>query len=57
MDTIKPTEEEIYALMNKCVEAECEGTTKYRGMTYEQGIKAAIEWLLGLSIDGNPLED
>ena len=30
------------------------GETKYPGMTYEQGVKAAIEWLQGYG--ENPME-
>ena len=46
----------INQLMNECVEAEEMGTTKFPGMTYEQGLKDAIEWLCG---DSNcyPLDD
>jgi hypothetical protein len=38
------TDKEIDDLLNKCVEAEEHGSA-YRGMTYEQGIKEAIDWL------------
>lgn len=50
------TEKEINQLLNECDEAEDMGTTKFPGMTYEQGIKEAIEWLSG---DSNcyPLDD
>ena len=50
------TEKEINQLLNECAEAEDMGTTKFPGMTYEQGIKEAIEWLSG---DSNcyPLAD
>lgn len=47
------TEDEIDAIMNEV--AERGGVTKWRGMTYEEGVRAAIEWLFE---DGpNPLED
>lgn len=39
------TEKEIDELLNRCVEAEETGESAYPGMSYEQGIKAAIEWL------------
>ena len=49
------TKEEIDDLLNRCVESEETGESKYFGMTYEQGIKAAIEWLYE---DGdNPLDE
>ena len=52
---MKPTETQINELLNECTDYEEEGTSKYPGMTYEQGIKAAIEWLL---YDGiHPLDD
>lgn len=44
---IKVTEEEINELLNRCSEAEESGESNYPGMLYEQGIKAAIEWLEG----------
>ena len=50
------TEEEINRLLNECVEAEEMGTTKFPGMTYEQGLKDAIEWLCGDS-SCYPLDD
>lgn len=46
MDIIR-TDKEIDELMNRCIESENTGASEYPGMTYEQGIKAAIEWLEG----------
>ena len=52
------TDAEIEDLLEQCWEAENEGKTKYRGMTYEQGIKAAINWLLDTGYDDyHPLND
>lgn len=49
------TRKEIDDLLNRCVESEETGESKCFGMTYEQGIKAAIEWLYE---DGDhPLDD
>jgi len=42
-------------LINKVVAQENEGGSKFPGMTYEQGIKATIEWLEGNG--PNPLAD
>lgn len=50
------TEQEIYDLLNQCTEAEETGISTYPGMNYEQGIKAAIEWVTG-SIECHPLND
>lgn len=50
-----PNENEINDVLNQCVESENEGESRWPGMTYEQGVKAAIEWMQG---DGpNPMED
>jgi hypothetical protein len=51
MYDIKRTNTQIDDLLNDLAEADAEGTTKFRGMTYEQGAKYALEWLLGLSDD------
>ncbi len=53
---IARTEQEIDDLLNECIESEETGGSKYPGMTYEQGIKAAIEWITG-EINDNPMED
>lgn len=42
---IARSEEEIDNLLAACVDAVEEGRTQARAMTYEQGVKAAIEWL------------
>lgn len=50
---IKPTEDEINDVLNACAESEDNGEPIYPGMSYEQGVKAAIQWLQG---DGsNPI--
>ena len=50
-----PNENEINDVLNQCVESENEGESRWPGMTYEQGVEAAIEWMQG---DGpNPMED
>ncbi len=53
---MKPTEKEINDVLNQCVEAEETGESRWPGMSYEQGVKAGIEWVLGQTID-NPLDD
>ena len=48
---------EIDDLLNQCVEAINEGS-KFPGMTYEQGIEAALCWALNLGRDSDhPLDD
>ena len=53
---MKPTEREINDVLNQCVEAEETGESRWPGMSYEQGVKAGIEWVLGQTTD-NPLDD
>jgi hypothetical protein len=55
MNTIVRTDKEIDDVLNAAMGAENEGT-KWPGMTYEQGVQAAIMWLLGDSSD-NPMAD
>lgn len=50
------SEQEIWDLLNQCTEAEETGTSNYPGMTYEQGIKAAIEWIIG-NVKVHPIND
>ena len=47
---------QIEATLDKCCESEAQGASRYPGMTYEQGVRAGIEWVLG-RISENPLED
>ena len=39
-----PTEQEIDNVVNECAEREELGETKYPGKTYEEVVKAALEW-------------
>jgi len=48
--------EVIDELLNMCAEQENEGGSKFPGMTYEQGVKAAIDWLTEEN-SIHPLED
>lgn len=50
-----PTQSEIDDVLNKCMDAENSGTSIYPGMSYEQGVRAGIEWMTGES--GNPIEE
>ena len=56
MYTIKRDETSIDDLLQECSDNESKGTSKFSGMTYEQGIIAAIDWLVG-TVDANPMED
>ncbi len=48
--------EEIDDVLNATVEAEATGQSRWPGMTYEDGVAAALRWVLGQS-DSNPMED
>ena len=55
MSNNKPTQTEIDEALNRCAEQFDEGGSAYPGMTYEQGVQYAIDWLQG---DGPaPFED
>lgn len=49
--TIVPKAEQIDDVLNICVEAEESGHTSYPGMSYEQGVQAAIQWMRGDTTD------
>lgn len=49
----QPTQDEINDVLDWCMEAEETGTN-YSGMTYEQGVQAALEWIEGRG--SNPKE-
>lgn len=49
------TDDEVDTVIEECYNSEAEGS-KFPGMSYEQGVKAGIEWLVGDS-DQNPMED
>lgn len=50
------TQKEIDDLADKCSEHQNAGTTKFRGQTYEDGIRNTLDWLAGDS-DDNPMAD
>jgi hypothetical protein len=49
-----PTENEINNVLSECSEREELGETKYPGKTYEEGVKAALEWAQGYG--ENPMD-
>ena len=42
-----PSQKEIDEASDWCRDAEAEGMTHYGGMTYEQGVLAALDWMQG----------
>lgn len=53
---IIPTVEEIDTVLSLCYDQRDEGGSKYPGMTYEEGVASAINWLLG-DCEFNPMKD
>ena len=50
-----PSHELIDKVLERCIDSNNVGS-QYPGMTYEQGVLAGIEWVLG-HIDEIPFED
>lgn len=48
------TEEEIQEMCDKAADAARE-PSKFRGMTYEEGVREALDWVLGNSEEDSPL--
>ncbi len=53
--SVVPTNSEIDEVLNKANAWEERGATGLFGMTYEQGVKAGIDWILGDCAD-EPIE-
>lgn len=51
-----PTQEQIDEAINQATEQEDEGGSKWPGMTYEQGVSAALRWASG-ETDEHPMAD
>ncbi len=54
-ERIVRTDEEVNRVLNWAAEGEDNGT-HFKGMSYEQGIKAMYDWLIGM-IDEAPDQD
>lgn len=50
------SQSEIDKIIKRCVECENKGESLYPGMTYEQGVRAAIKWMTG-ETNKSPLEE
>lgn len=53
---ITQTEDEILSVLDEAQENTSSGKSKYSGMSYEDGVIAALDWILGRS-DVQPMED
>jgi len=50
----KPSPDQIDEVLNECTEHTNAGTSKYPGMSYEDGVLAGIRWMTGED-DANPM--
>ena len=53
---MEPTQNQIDEVLNQCSEAADSGRSKFPGMSYEQGVEAAIRWMQG-DEKNDPLSD
>lgn len=53
---IKVTEEEINKVLNRCAENTDAGKSEYPGMSYEDGVQNALNWVLR-HWDDKPFDD
>ncbi|QUE25353.1 hypothetical protein SEA_FIZZLES_59 [Microbacterium phage Fizzles] len=56
LQNTKVTDEQVSEAINDAYESIDEGTSRWPGMTYEQGVAAALEWVTGENPDG-PFEE
>jgi hypothetical protein len=47
---------EVDAQLNAAAESEDSGVSRWPGMTFEQGVRRGIDWVLG-NTDDPPIED
>ena len=52
----RPTDSQIEDARNDALDYTMENRTKFPGMTYEEGIEAALAWVMG-DRDEHPMED
>ena len=50
------TQEQVNDVMDAVIEQTSINKTKFSGMTYEDGVRAAIDWMTGED-DENPMAD
>lgn len=56
MVRVERSSQEIDEQLNRAAEAEATGDSQYPGMSFEEGVRAGIEWVLGLT-DDLPIPD
>ena len=52
----RPTDDEIFDQIDKTIEAQESGRSKWSAMSYEQGVDNALRWAIG-ETDEPPIED
>jgi hypothetical protein len=52
----RPTQDQIDDVINKVYDHLDAGTSAFPGMSYEEGVRAAIDWMTGDTLE-NPMED
>lgn len=52
----RPTDSQIEDVRDLALDYTTENRTKFPGMTYEEGVEAALSWVMGESSE-NPLEE
>lgn len=50
------TQAEIDEVLNEALESEENGRTRWPGMTYEQGVAAALYWVTG-NVEDSPMAE
>lgn len=50
------TSEEVDSIINQAADQINRGRSKFPGMSYEEGVRAALEWITG-DIDDDPMND
>lgn len=56
MYTLERNDEEIDAVLDKVAEITDQGGSRWPGMSYEEGVRAGINWLIG-SDDESPMQE
>jgi len=53
---MEPTADELEEQLVKAIEQNTKGSSRWPGMTYEQGVENALRWAVG-EVDEKPMED
>jgi hypothetical protein len=48
---INKTKDEIFLVLDKAIESQTNSRNRYSGMTYQEGIIHALDWILGRADD------